>query len=76
MTENVKPMRRTLFDCYSSNLCAWCHYHHAGVTVRQMRKKKCLARQCGALEKYSEHPFWEYRENIKRIKKERKAAGL
>ncbi len=39
MTENAKPMRRTLFDCYSSNLCAWCHYHHAGVTVRQMRKR-------------------------------------
>ena len=76
MTENVKPMCRTLFYCYSSNLCAWCHYHNAGVTERQMRKKKCLSRQCDALEKYPEHPIWAYRERIKRLKKERKAAEL
>lgn len=75
MTENVKPMRRTLFHCYSSNLCAWCHYHNAGLTVRQMRLKQCLGRQCNALEKY-EHPIWKYRERIKQLKKERKAAGL
>ena len=76
MTENAKSVHRTLFHCYSSNLCAWCHYHNAGITVRQMRKKQCLARQCGALEKYAEHPFWKHREDIKRLKKERKAAGL
>ncbi len=75
MTENVKPMRRTIFHSYSSNLCAWCHYHNGGLTVRQMRLKQCLGRQCNALEKY-EHPIWKYRERIKQLKKERKAAGL
>ena len=73
MTENAKPLRRTIFHSYSSNLCAWCHYHHAGLTVHQMKLKQCLGRQCGHLEKY-EHPIWKYREHIKKLRRQRKAA--
>ncbi len=73
MIENAKPIQPTLFHGYSSNLCAWCHYHNVGVTVRQMKLKKCLGRQCGALEKY-DHPIWKHRENIKELRKKRKEA--
>lgn len=75
MTESAKPVRRTLFYGYSSNLCAWCHYHNAGLTVRQMRLKQCLGRQCNALEKY-DHPIWKYRERIRQLKNSAKRRGF
>lgn len=72
MSENARP-RRTLYRGSSTNLCGWCHYHKRGVTPRQMRLKKCLAKQCNAFQKFTEHPLWKQREDIKRIKKQHRA---
>lgn len=72
MTDHRHSRRRTLYSGTSSNLCGWCHYHNCGLTVRQMKLKKCLGKQCSALQKYPEHPVWKHRENIKDIKRKRK----
>lgn len=55
-----------------ANPCAYCHYHKATLTVRQMRNHKCLERGCQRLTKYQNHGFWLDRERIKAKKKERK----
>ena len=64
---------RSLYGTHSDNVCGYCYYHHAGVTVRQMKRKRCLAKQCPAFRKYTEHGYWKQREEIKKNKRERKA---
>ncbi|MBO4556042.1 MAG: hypothetical protein J5706_04715 [Elusimicrobiales bacterium] len=73
MTESMRPRpRRTLFRGTSTNLCGWCHYHDCGLTVRQMRVKKCLKKQCHWFQRFPEHGIWQQREAAKRAKKQRK----
>lgn len=55
----------------AENVCAFCWHHKKGLTVKQLKKRKCLARQCGALER-KDHPYWAARERIKELKKSRK----
>lgn len=68
--------RRTLYNGESSNLCGWCHHHHAGLTVRQMKLKHCQAKQCKAFEKYPDHGYWKHRDYIKAQKAKRKAERM
>lgn len=67
------PRRKTLFHGRSSNLCGWCHYHHAGLTPHQLKIKKCLGKQCKALQRFTNHPYWKQRDFIKAQKAKRKA---
>ncbi len=71
MSESRNPRpRKTLFRGKSTNLCGWCYYHDKGLTVRQMRLKKCLSRQCNAFKKFPEHMYWQQREAAKKVKKQ------
>lgn len=65
-------LRKTLYHGRSTNLCGWCHYHRCGMTVRQMKLKKCLGKQCNAFQKFPEHPYWTQRKRIKENKQLRK----
>lgn len=55
-----KP-RYTLYHTWSDNVCAYCRKHHAGVTPRQLKQKRCLAKQCKHLKRYPDHPLWQQR---------------
>lgn len=59
-------------DAYEGNCIAFCWHHHKWLTVTQMKKHKCLAKQCDRLEKKEGHPYWVERDRIKAIKKARK----
>ena len=48
----------------------FCHKHQRYLTATQLRRKECLKKQCGALERH-EHEFWRQREIIK-MKKQAK----
>ena len=65
-------MQETLYHCYSDNCCAFCRLHQCGVTVKQMRKKECLQKQCHHLQKKEEHPYWDQRARMKQRRKDRK----
>lgn len=62
--------RRTLSG-WSTNTCAFCAYHGRALTPRQMKQHECLGKNCDALVKH-EHPFWEYREKSRAMRRERK----
>lgn len=64
-------MVKTIFGVYITNPCAYCHYHEGYLTVRQMKNKDCLGKQCNRLQK-SEHPYWTYREHVKDLRRKRK----
>jgi len=63
-----------LFNCESNNCCAYCKHHHASMTVRQMKVKECLQKECRHLVKNETHQYWRQRELIKQKRKLRKLA--
>lgn len=69
MDGEVKKVK-TLFGSSAEEhqLIGYCHYHKAGITREQMRKKDCLNKQCGALQKLNPK-YWEKREMKKIAKK-------
>ena len=67
-------MKDCLFNTQSDNIAAYCKYHHCYMTVKQIKRKNCLRKQCGHLVKNEAHPWWNQREATKKKRKERKEA--
>ena len=67
-------MEKTLYNNYSDNCCAYCKLHKCSMTVKQMKRKECLKKQCWHLEKNEEHDYWRHKARMKEIRKERKQA--
>lgn len=67
-------MKECLFHSESNNVAAFCLHHHCGMTVKQMKCKNCLQKECRHLVKNDEHKYWRQRELIKQKRKERKQA--
>ena len=65
-------MKQCLFNTCSDNCCAYCKLHHCSMTVKQMKAKNCLQKQCWHLVKNEEHAYWRQRETTKQKRKNRK----
>lgn len=65
-------MKTCLFNTQSDNVAAWCSHHRCYMTVKQMRHKECLKKQCNYLKKNEEHQYWKQRELTKQKRKMRK----
>ena len=65
-------MKECLFHTFSDNWCAYCKFHSAGITVKQMRAKQCLKKQCNSLVRNQTHPYWKQRDAMKQKRKDRK----
>ena len=53
---------------YFKNCPAFCKLHHKHLTIKQLKQKGCLGKQCKYLDKF-EHKYWEQREKKKQLKK-------
>ena len=67
-------MRECLFNTNSNNVAAYCRYHKCFMTVKQMRCKDCLKKQCHYLVKNEDHQYWKQREAAKQKRRDRKNA--
>ena len=65
-------MKQCLFNTCSNNVVGYCKYHHCYMTVKQMRHKECLKKQCFHLQKNDTHQYWHQREVTKQKRKDRK----
>lgn len=65
-------MKECLFNTHSDNVAAYCRYHRCSMTVKQMRCKECLKKQCYYLVKNEEHQYWKQREATKQKRHDRK----
>ena len=54
-------------ETYLWNCPGYCKYHKKYLTVRQIKQKHCLGKQCKCLNKL-DHKFWEQRERKKQRK--------
>lgn len=59
--------------CGDSNNCAgYCKRHHVGLTVKQLKQRECLKKQCRHFERKEDHMYWTQRAAVKRKKKEKR----
>lgn len=63
---------KTLYGCESENCAAYCKLHGCCMTVKQIRKKNCLQKQCHYLEKIETHAWWTQRAVTKQRRIDRK----
>ena len=68
-------MGKCLFNNYSDNVVGYCKFHKCGITVKQMKCKECLRKECWYLEKNEDHPYWRQREAMKNKRKLRKESN-
>lgn len=56
------------------NAVGYCHNpkHLGYLSLKNLKKHKCLGKQCRYLHKYEDHPYWKERELKKADKKARK----
>lgn len=67
-------MKECLFGSYSNNVAGYCTFHCKHVTVKQIRTKECLRKQCHHLMKNEEHQYWTQRAIEKQRKKNARLA--
>ena len=68
-------MKTCLFNTQSDNIAGYCKLHHCNLTVKQIKHKECLGKQCWHLKKNENHDWWRQREVIKQKRKENKHNG-
>ena len=65
-----------MFDCLfgtcSDNVAAYCELHSKYMTVKQIRHKDCLKKECWHLQKKEDHEWWAQRQRIKQKRKDKK----
>lgn len=64
----------TLYGGCSENCAGYCKRHCCGITVRQIKSRNCLGKQCYYLVKNEDHAWWAQRERTKQKRKNRKEA--
>lgn len=65
-------MKECLFSTYSDNIAGYCKLHHCSMTVKQIRQKECLGKQCWHLKRNEQHSWWKQREVAKQRRKAKK----
>ena len=65
-------MEMCLFNTYSDNVAGYCKLHHCSMTVKQIKNKECLFKQCWHLQKNENHDWWRQRDVMKQKRKEKK----
>lgn len=67
-------MKMCLYNTHSDNVAGYCALHHCNLTVKQIKCRECLGKQCHHLRKNENHDWWRQREVVKQRRIERKIA--
>ena len=65
--------RKTFYGTTSCNTCAYCYKHFLSLTPKQVEKRGCLRKQCNALRRFEDHPFFQRKAKTKEKRYLRKA---
>lgn len=61
-------VEKSIYGGSPHNPAAYCMLHHGSLTVRELKHKDCLRKQCHHLIKNDTHEYWKQRE----LQKQRK----
>ena len=64
-------MHKTLNNSYARSPCAYCKLHKCSLTVKQVKQRNCLGKQCWHMNRY-EHEWWKQKQALKEKKKQNK----
>lgn len=64
-------MEKTIFGGKPNNPAAYCRFHHGTMTVKEIKRKGCLGKQCYYLRKNEEHEYWKQRA-LEKARKDKK----
>lgn len=56
---------KTIFGGRPNNPAAYCNLHCGALTVKEIKRKGCLGKQCWHLLKNEQHEYWKQRELAK-----------
>lgn len=62
----------TLYGGCSENCAGYCKKHACYMTVKQIKGRNCLGKQCWYFVKNENHAWWQQRERTKQKRKNRK----
>lgn len=62
----------TLYGGCSENCAGYCKRHCCHMTVKQIKGRNCLGKQCWHFVKNEDHEWWNQRERAKQKRKNRK----
>jgi hypothetical protein len=54
-------LEKTIYGGKPKNPVAYCELHNGSLTVKEMKKKGCLGKQCHHLRKNKQHEYWNQR---------------
>lgn len=54
-------MEKTIYGGKPKNPPAYCCLHCGTLTVKEMKRKNCLGKQCKHLKRYEDHEYWKQR---------------
>ena len=63
-------MEKTIFGSRPKKPVAYCALHCGALTVKEMKRKGCLGKQCWHLQKNEQHEYWRQRE-LAKVRKEK-----
>ena len=69
-------MKTCLFNTQSDNVAGYCKLHKCNLTVKQIKCKECLGKQCWHLQRNENHDWWRQREVVKQKRKAKKSGGV
>ena len=67
---------KSIFGNYLKNPVAYCALHKGCLSVKEMKNKECLSKECFHLRKNEKHEYWNQRRILKERKKLRKRGVL
>lgn len=68
----MEETKKVLYGGESTNVCAYCKRKGCYMTVKQLKKKECLRKNCHHLDKKEDHEWWKQRELLKQKKHQNK----
>lgn len=71
----VIKLEKTIYGGRPKNPAAYCALHNGSLTVKEMKKKGCLGKQCRHLRKNEQHEYWHQRLLMKAIKDKKYGQG-
>ena len=63
-------MEKSIYGGMPSNPAGYCALHDGSLTVKEIKRKNCLGKQCRHLQKNEAHDYWRQRERMKQRKAE------
>lgn len=70
--ETEVHIQKTLGNGESTRCVGNCSLHKCGLTVKQLKQRECLQKQCKHFNKHKGHPYWKQRSVISQRRKARK----